>query len=314
MSLVVLGSPKGRSFLGKAHLANQLYCAHRHLTSQLNTGSDLSTKSSITPQNRTDSNAQQISPRTLLRMPAQSQNKTNMSKIIHQSWSSTSIPPHLASMAETWKRDYPDWSYVLWTDADNLALVQERYPALLPAYLALPREIWRADMIRPLYMHAFGGIYIDLDMDSIRPLDHEFARMAKVAGQTPSETAYVAKMGPDRSFPHSIPNAFMASGGSGHPFWLQFTRSIVERVTSETADMQSPEYTTGPVALWEEVDRYEGEGLLVLPPQMIFPHSWMHASEEANCVCWSAMITFNRKACQALYPGAWAITYWNHAW
>jgi hypothetical protein len=37
--------------------------------------------------------------------------------------------------------------YVLWTDEDNLKLVQRYYPEFLETYMALPAEIYRADMV-----------------------------------------------------------------------------------------------------------------------------------------------------------------------
>jgi hypothetical protein len=38
-------------------------------------------------------------------------------------------------------------SYVLWTDADNLQLVQKYYPQFLQTYQDLPQEVYRADMV-----------------------------------------------------------------------------------------------------------------------------------------------------------------------
>ena len=34
----------------------------------------------------------------------------------------------MEAMSLTWRTVYPDWQFVLWTDEDNLALVEHRFP------------------------------------------------------------------------------------------------------------------------------------------------------------------------------------------
>ena len=69
-----------------------------------------------------------------------------------QSWKSTALPPQFEEMANSWKTTYPDFIYVLWLDDDNLKLVRERAPEHLEMYKAFPREIYRADFARNVYM------------------------------------------------------------------------------------------------------------------------------------------------------------------
>lgn len=51
----------------------------------------------------------------------------------------------------------PDWEWVLWTDYDNLNLIQESFPDLLAMYTGLRGNIYRADLMRYIYMYLFGG-------------------------------------------------------------------------------------------------------------------------------------------------------------
>lgn len=41
-----------------------------------------------------------------------------VSKIIHQTWKSRVLPPHLAALTMRWKALHPDWTYKLWTDEE----------------------------------------------------------------------------------------------------------------------------------------------------------------------------------------------------
>ena len=65
----------------------------------------------------------------------------------------------------------PGWDYRLWTDADNRALVAERYPWFLAAYDRYPSPIQRADAARYFIAHAHGGVYADLDTECFRPFE-----------------------------------------------------------------------------------------------------------------------------------------------
>jgi mannosyltransferase OCH1-like enzyme len=78
-------------------------------------------------------------------------------KLIHQSWSSTELPAKFERWSSTCRQQHPDWEWVLWTDEDNEELVRTHFPWLLKTYLGLPGVIYRADLVRNLYMYMFGG-------------------------------------------------------------------------------------------------------------------------------------------------------------
>lgn len=71
-------------------------------------------------------------------------------RIIHQSWKSQTLPKRFEAWSDSWRVRHPDWQHALWTDADNRQLVAQHYPAYLDVYDSLPREIYRADMVRNL--------------------------------------------------------------------------------------------------------------------------------------------------------------------
>lgn len=68
----------------------------------------------------------------------------------------------------------PDWEFKLWTDDDNLKLISEYYPELLELYNSYDANIKRIDMIRFLYLHKFGGVYMDLDITCLKPFGSIF--------------------------------------------------------------------------------------------------------------------------------------------
>jgi hypothetical protein len=64
------------------------------------------------------------------------------------------------------------------------------------------------------------------------------------------------------------------------------------------------------------------EEVHILGPDKIFPFNWKRWGSKEERVCVpppGAMLTaqgssFDREACKALFPGAYAISYWTHTW
>lgn len=100
--------------------------------------------------------AQQLLAADLLARPLTDRSGA-IPKLFHQSWKSLQLPGKFAEWSASCREKHADWEWVLWTDEDNLQLVQMHFPWLEEAYLALPGEIYRADLVRNLYMYTFGG-------------------------------------------------------------------------------------------------------------------------------------------------------------
>ena len=94
-----------------------------------------------------------------------------VTRILHQSWKDAQLPGRFKSWSRTWCECFPDWTHVLWSDADNERFVQQQYAWFLPRYRAFNKSISRVDAVRYLYLHRFGGLYADLDTICLRPFE-----------------------------------------------------------------------------------------------------------------------------------------------
>ena len=92
-------------------------------------------------------------------------------KIIHQTWKTENIPKEYADFAESVKNNNPEYEYQLWTDEDNRNLIKDTYPWFLDTYDSYKHGIERADAIRYFILYTYGGVYIDLDMECLKPID-----------------------------------------------------------------------------------------------------------------------------------------------
>ncbi|MEM7356415.1 MAG: glycosyltransferase [Acidobacteriota bacterium] len=91
-------------------------------------------------------------------------------RILHQTWKTGEIPERFRPWVESVRRENPDFDYRLWTDADNLRLIEEHYPWFLETYLAYRHPVERADAARYFIVYTHGGLYLDLDMECLQPL------------------------------------------------------------------------------------------------------------------------------------------------
>jgi len=75
------------------------------------------------------------------------------------------MPAHLQAVvnnSETLAKDL-GWDVMTWTPESAARLITDSYPWFLPAWRRLDSGIKRADTIRPIVLHKFGGVYLDAD-------------------------------------------------------------------------------------------------------------------------------------------------------
>ena len=100
--------------------------------------------------------AKRLYPKELLQRPLPT-DLTSIPRLFHQSWINETMPTKFEEWSNSCRKAHPDWEWVLWTDEDNLKLVEKYAPWFNTTYELLRSEIFRADAARNIYMHVFGG-------------------------------------------------------------------------------------------------------------------------------------------------------------
>ena len=145
--------------------------------------------------------------------------------IIHQSYKSeASVPEEWKQYSKALREMNPSWQYKFWSDEDNYNLIKDHYGWFLPTYEAYKWPVQKADACRYFYMHRYGGVYLDFDMEPIRPI-------VKLIKQIGDRTIRAVDSGGKRLgliLFEEYPNAFFAQNAifngfiispKGHPFW-----------------------------------------------------------------------------------------------
>lgn len=89
-------------------------------------------------------------------------------KIIHYCWlSDNEIPESMQKYVDHWKNLMPDYKFIKWNfdifDKESCPWVSEAFDAKKYAFAA--------DYIRLFAVYNYGGIYMDMDIEVLKPFD-----------------------------------------------------------------------------------------------------------------------------------------------
>lgn len=176
-------------------------------------------------------------------------------KILHAWWGGPEMPPHLVAYLDEWRRLHPGWQFRLWTPetTPHLGELQDLYDAPERVSPKSNPWQWKSDLARYRILHTYGGVYVDADLEPLRPVDDLL-----------TSEAFIAEEG--RGF---INNAFMGStpGSSWMADVLAGLRASVLAQPRARSNRQIGAHFLTKVA------RRHPE-LTVLPTELVYPFHW----------------------------------------
>lgn len=135
----------------------------------------------------------------------------NIPKVIHYCWfGHNPLPEEAKRCIATWRRFMPDYEIKEWNesnfDVNSVAYTAEAYRLKKYAYVSDYARFW--------ILYHYGGVYFDVDVEVIRPLDDIIARGSFMGFQC------------QEGVPEDNPHGNMAAGlgmgvPAGHPFFKQ---------------------------------------------------------------------------------------------
>ncbi|WP_231716771.1 glycosyltransferase family 32 protein [Burkholderia ubonensis] len=142
-------------------------------------------------------------------------------KTLHQIWyqGEHALPDKYRRYHASWRRHHPDWTLRVW-DAHTLrehVATHQRW--FLPRYDAFAHDIQRIDSARYCVLDTLGGLYADMDIESLRPVD------ALLDGR---ELVLSATRGYNNALIGSAP---------GHPLWHAVHDALRDGATAQLDDL-----------------------------------------------------------------------------
>lgn len=241
--------------------------------------------------------------------------------LIHQIWMQGKdvVPAKYADARKTWKTLHPNWKIVTWDEVDLRALAKgTRWERALDM---CERLIQRADVLRCCVLEQFGGVYVDMDMYALKPLDELMKQHADKIQV--GETSF-------KGVPwiHAVMrlNNGIVFAPPKHPFWQnKFLPELLLRLQTNTAlDELAPAWntirTTGP-GLWSHFDgnpdiwvhpqehfyslkKIKGHtGSLTLDDLSVLKDSWVYHMQDS---AW--LVSWERHVLKAFIGNNWMIS------
>ena len=133
--------------------------------------------------------------------------------ILHQtakSWNDALTYSYREECEAMYRKD--QWTYLYWNDDDISHFVKVMFPEFFDRWDAMTPHIRKIDTVRYMWMHHYGGIYIDADAECVQPA-------TKFVKAMPIEpTAWLG----------GFPEPFFLMSTPGHPFWMFVVESILK--------------------------------------------------------------------------------------
>lgn len=204
---------------------------------------------------------------------------------VSPTWSNDAVPKiihHTAYEKERWPPLWhtcyasflqlfpePEYKHVMWSDDDIDEFVKSRYPGFYAAFAAYPKSIHRIDVVRYLFLYAFGGIYADMDVIAFK----NFYALLPAGRTSIAESPHPGE---------GYQNALMASPAR-HPFWHYVMQDVLANMhRCHTDAMQDVLLRTGPQVIVRAVKLAPAEFFNSLPANRFSPSSIVHDGNEAD--------------------------------
>lgn len=195
--------------------------------------------------------------------PIESKLNIHIPRYLYITWKSTDPE----TIPERWRKAYdeldqvmPHWTIIFTDDEQNRYVVEKYFPDFLSYYDNFEYHIQRVDAVRCLLLYIWGGLYKDMDMRIIKPLDPLFTN--------DHELYFVASP----NVKNMLTNSFMASKPQS-TFWLKYVEHMKQPYLNYAWGKHLKVMTsTGPMAL----DKLAGKsdiGYAKLPSVLVTPCS-----------------------------------------
>ena len=225
-------------------------------------------------------------------------------RTIHQLWKTSEIPHRWRDCSESWKAHHPNWEHRLWTDEDADNFVKVHHPGLRGVLDSFPYAIQRVDMMRYLILSVYGGVYVDLDMECLQPLDALLDGLQFAAAYEPRE--HEAGLRESRV----VGNAFLASTRE-HPLWP----AVISELLSSPPKKALPHYdvltSTGPLFLTRVIRQFGEKRLSLLESHVVYPT--VNGSVALKTLT-SGGAKGRRMKQRLARDGSFAVHYWANSW
>jgi hypothetical protein len=168
---------------------------------------------------------------------------------LHQLYKDENIPKDYQPFIKSWVKHHPKWEYWFWSDQDARRLIMDEYPQYLAMYDSYSNNLLRSDAARYFILYHYGGVYADMDMEALRPIDDYLSNYTCVLSQEPNTQSSLIYG------KYSIAmNAWMACA-KYHDF-MDYVIRALSKFAKPTKHIQEAVQMTGPIMLQNTLEKF----------------------------------------------------------
>ncbi len=197
--------------------------------------------------------------------------------VFHHVWLGSDLPDEAERLRGTWRDQHPTWEFRLWT-MDELDWLENQ--ALFDRAPSYPQK---ADIARYEIIRRFGGIYLDTDLECLRPIDDLLTDdLTFFAGREADSSVNIAILG----------------ATPGHPLLDQVIATLP--ISCLLNRRRGVNMQTGPRLMTEVIDRLgwaSQPGVRIFPPAFFYPYDWSEPWRNSE-----------------RFRTAFAAHHWGHSW
>lgn len=158
-----------------------------------------------------------------------------MPKKIHQIWwqGEEKIPKKFKKWQLSWKKFHPNWEYNLWSNENMYEFVYLHEPEIFGYYSKWPLDASRGDAFRYIVLKHLGGVYVDMDIECLKPIDYWVDNSSLLLSKT-----------------YTFNNAIFG-GCSEHPLFIELCKGLkvkMDKGVKEFFEKSGPLYFAGTIS------------------------------------------------------------------
>jgi len=172
----------------------------------------------------------------------------NSTLLVHYIYKDDVIPEQYLKLIKHCVDINPEKIFILWTDDEFEKFVKDSMPQSLPLFKKYTLGIQKSDVMRLFVVYYFGGIYMDMDMECMKPFAN--SSIYNYPAIIDQERVIQCRMLYNREFCGM--NSVLAATRPKHPFFL-FSMNRLEENFKHGSTMER----TGPVFLTSSYIAYK---------------------------------------------------------
>lgn len=198
-------------------------------------------------------------------------------RIIHQTWKTQELPTPIKTCVDSVQRINPEWDHHFYTDSDWKNFIESQSMIDWESFSLIPTGIQKADLFRCIALYQQGGVYSDVDMLALRPIDSMIHACIECGIVDESTELILTTDHPAHSQylfggREILMNHFMIAKPGARAL-----RLLIEQIANHARNGwhigNEPLKTTGPIALTQLVEEHGGLSELNIS---VVPYFWLH--------------------------------------